>query len=77
MLDLPISEIWKIKGAYQQRLHRLGIDKVRDLFFHFPYRYFDYSKITSISELKYQKEFLRHSGGKNDDSIYLDYIFSF
>ncbi len=59
MLDLPIGEIWKIEDVYQQRLHRLGIDKVRDLFFHFPYHYFDYSKITPISELKYQKEFLK------------------
>ncbi len=40
-----------IKKTYWYGLKRLGIETVRDLFYHFPSRYEDYSVITSIAEL--------------------------
>ncbi len=40
-----------VKKAYWYGLKRLGIETVRDLFYHFPNRYEDYSVITSIAEL--------------------------
>ncbi len=46
----PISEIPRIGPVYQKRLKKLGIKKVRDLFFHFPHRYEDFSHITPIAE---------------------------
>ena len=52
MLNDPISELWNIGDDYQARLEKLEIKKVKDLFFHFPYRYLDYSKITPINEIK-------------------------
>lgn len=40
-----------IKKTYWHGLKRLGIETVRDLFYHFPNRYEDYSVITPIAEL--------------------------
>ncbi len=46
----PISEIPRIGPVYQKRLKKLGINTVRDLLYHFPHRYEDYSHITPIAE---------------------------
>lgn len=51
-LDTPIQNIKHIQPAYQKRLLKLGIKSLRDLFYHFPHRYDDFSKIIPISELK-------------------------
>lgn len=51
-LDRDISQLENVEKGYQQRLRKLGIKKIQDLFFHFPYRYLDYSKITPIEEIK-------------------------
>ncbi len=40
-----------IKKAYWYGLKRLGIETVRDLFYHFPHRYEDYSVTTQINNL--------------------------
>ena len=40
-----------IKKAYWYGLKRLGIETVRDLFYHFPHRYEDYSVTTLIADL--------------------------
>lgn len=40
-----------IKKAHWYALKRLGIETVRDLFYHFPHRYEDYSAITPIATL--------------------------
>lgn len=40
-----------IKKAHWYGLKRLGIETVRDLFYHFPYRYEDYSVTAKIAEL--------------------------
>jgi ATP-dependent DNA helicase RecG len=52
ILSLPIEKIPRIGPVYQKRLKRLGIKTIRDLFFHFPHRYEDFSKIIPISEIK-------------------------
>ena len=51
-LSTPIEEIPRIGAVYQKRLKKLGIKNIRDLFFHFPHRYEDFSKITAISQIK-------------------------
>ncbi|MEX0877674.1 MAG: ATP-dependent DNA helicase RecG [Candidatus Spechtbacterales bacterium] len=50
-LSTPTEEIQRIGSVYAKRLKKLGIEKVRDLLFHFPSRYEDYSKITSIANV--------------------------
>ena len=48
----PIEEIPRVGPAFQKKLKRMGINTVRDLLFHFPHRYEDFSKIIKISEVK-------------------------
>ncbi len=48
----PISNIPRISLAYQKRLVKLGVKILRDLFYHFPYRYDDFSQIKTIGELE-------------------------
>lgn len=49
-LTTPIEEIPRIGPQYQKRLKRMGIKTVRDLLFHFPHRYEDFSNIIPISQ---------------------------
>lgn len=53
MLDFStrLDTLPAIKKAHWYGLKRLGIETVRDLFYHFPNRYEDYSVITPIAEL--------------------------
>jgi len=51
-LDTKIEEIKKVGPAYLKKLHKLKIKTIRDLFFHFPHRYDDFSQTTPISQLK-------------------------
>jgi len=51
-LSTPIEKLARVGPAYQKRLKKLGIKTIRDLLFHFPHRYEDFSKITKISKLK-------------------------
>ncbi|MBU3901220.1 ATP-dependent DNA helicase RecG [Patescibacteria group bacterium] len=51
-LDSPISSLPRVSPAYQKRLLKLGIKTLRDLFFHLPRRYDDFSKITKIIDLR-------------------------
>jgi len=53
MLDFStrLDTLPTIKKTYWYGLKRLGIETVRDLFYHFPHRYEDYSVITTITEL--------------------------
>lgn len=48
----PIEQIPRIGPVFQKRLKRLGIKTIKDLLYHFPARYEDFSKIVPISELK-------------------------
>jgi len=51
-LATPIEKIPRIGPIYQQKLKRLGIKNVRDLLFHFPYRYDDFSRISPVAKVK-------------------------
>ncbi|MFZ1627100.1 MAG: OB-fold nucleic acid binding domain-containing protein, partial [Candidatus Moraniibacteriota bacterium] len=53
MLDFStrLDSFPTIKKAHWYGLKRLGIETVRDLFYHFPHRYEDYSVITPITHL--------------------------
>ena len=48
----PLSQISGIGPVSQKGLKKLGLKNIRDLFYHFPHRYDDFSKIISISQLK-------------------------
>jgi len=49
--DTPLTSISSITPYYLVRLKKLGIENVRDLLFHFPNRYEDYSIIRKINDL--------------------------
>lgn len=49
----PIEQIPRIGPVFQRRLKNLGIKTIKDLLYHFPARYEDFSKIVPISELKF------------------------
>ena len=51
-LDSPTSIIPRVGPEYQKKLKKLGIKTIRDLFWHFPYRYDDFSDVTPIAEIK-------------------------
>ncbi len=51
-LSTSIEKIPRIGLIYQKRLKKLGIKTVRNLLFHFPHRYEDFSKIIHISNIK-------------------------
>ncbi|MBI2625047.1 MAG: ATP-dependent DNA helicase RecG [Candidatus Nealsonbacteria bacterium] len=55
-LSTSVSEIPRIGPVYQRKLKRLGIKTVRDLLFHFPHRYEDFSNIKDISSLKINED---------------------
>ena len=51
-LSTPISELAGVGPIYEKRLRKLGITIVRDILFHFPKDYHDFSKITSINKVR-------------------------
>ena len=50
-IDSPISQITRIGPSVSEKLHRMGIKQVKDLLFHFPTRYEDFSEIIPISAI--------------------------
>jgi len=50
-LDTPIKSLPRIGEKYAKNLKKLNIETVRDLLFHFPFRYDDYSQISPISQI--------------------------
>lgn len=50
-LELPLEKFISLQPRVQKRLLKLGIKTVRDLLYHFPRRYIDYSKILPIAHL--------------------------
>jgi len=50
--DTPIGKLPRINEKYLKKFHKLGLVTVRDLLYHFPNRYDDYSKIIPIADLK-------------------------
>ena len=51
-LSLPIEKLRSVGPRNIPRLAKLGIKTARDLLWHFPARYEDYSKIVTISEIE-------------------------
>ena len=51
-LNTLVSELSGVGPAYRNKLKRLGIKNVRDILFHFPHRYEDFSNLIKISEAK-------------------------
>ncbi len=54
LMDLatPIEEIPGVGPQSQKRLKRLEIKNVRDIIFHFPHRYEDFSNLIPIAQVK-------------------------
>lgn len=48
--NTPIENLPGVGSFYTTRLEKLGITTVRDLVYHFPFRYEDFSQITTIGE---------------------------
>ena len=55
-LEAPVTTLHGVSTAYSARLERLGIQTVRDLIYHFPHRYDDYSQLKPINRLEYGDE---------------------
>lgn len=51
-LDSKISSVPRVNAKYADALGRLNIRTIRDLLFHFPFRYEDYSERIPIDELE-------------------------
>ncbi len=51
-LTTPLSQVPRVGPVYQKRLQNLGITTVRDLLFHFPRSYEDFSVITPIKTIQ-------------------------
>ncbi len=49
-LNTPVEEITRVGPQYQKRLKRLGIKSARDIIFHFPHRYEDFSNLIPIAK---------------------------
>lgn len=49
--ETPIEKLSGVKPNIVRNLHRLGIKTLRDLLFHFPSRYDDFSNVKTIEEL--------------------------
>src|SRR3989344_1940641 len=55
-LDSPIQTLPGIGPKVLEKLHRLKIKKVRDLLFHLPFRYEDFSNIKNIIDLEAEEK---------------------
>jgi ATP-dependent DNA helicase RecG len=55
-LEAPVNTLPGVSTAYTARLQRLGIETIRDLLYHFPHRYDDYSTLKPINRLEYGEE---------------------
>lgn len=55
-LNQPIESFRYIGPAYLKKLQRLKIKTLKDLFFHFPHRYNDFSNLKNISDVKIGEE---------------------
>jgi ATP-dependent DNA helicase RecG len=51
-LSTPVTELLGIGPVFQKKLKKLNIKTIRDLLYHFPHRYEDFSNIIPISQAK-------------------------
>lgn len=54
-LSSPLSSLYGVGAQKQKALKKLGLEKIRDLIFYFPFRYNDFSKIVTIRDLRHGK----------------------
>ncbi len=50
-LTTPVAELHRVGKSLQSKLAILGITKVRDILFHFPFRYEDYRSVVPIANV--------------------------
>ncbi|MBI2054642.1 MAG: ATP-dependent DNA helicase RecG [Candidatus Sungbacteria bacterium] len=50
--ETPIEKIPRMNANLARKLHRLGIKTLRDLIFHFPFRYDDFTNVKEIADVK-------------------------
>jgi len=50
-LTTPVSDLYMVGDTYAKRLKKLEINTIEDLLHHYPFRYDDFSFISSISQL--------------------------
>lgn len=55
-LDAPVTKLHGVGEKRSKNLGRLGIETIRDLLYHFPFRYNDYQHRKKISELMYGQD---------------------
>lgn len=51
-LSAPLTELRGIGPKFAERLGKMGIHNIKDLLWHFPFRYEDFSQISKIADLK-------------------------
>lgn len=51
-LDTKLSQIQGVLPKFLSKLQKMGLETVRDLLWHFPSRYEDYSRVSKIADLK-------------------------
>ncbi|MGI6380205.1 MAG: ATP-dependent DNA helicase RecG [Anaerolineae bacterium] len=55
-LGAPVTELKGVGEVNAKRLERVGVHTIRDLLYHFPRRYDDYSRLTTIGKLEVDEE---------------------
>jgi ATP-dependent DNA helicase RecG len=55
-LDRPVTDVPGVGSAKAERLARMGIRSIRDLLYHAPFRYEDYTAMKQIADLMYGDE---------------------
>lgn len=65
-----VSAVPKIGPKFTELLNKLGIVTVKDLLYHFPFRYDDFSKISTIQEIKPQESVTVKARILNIDNIF-------
>lgn len=51
-LQIPLSQLKGVGSAFAKRLEKLELFTIKDLLYHFPFRYEDFSKVTNLAETK-------------------------
>jgi len=62
-LNSDFTEIPTVGPTVRQRLRNLGLKKIQDLLFYFPYRYEDFSKKFTASGVKFSLLKVDAAGG--------------
>jgi len=55
-LDASVTKLQNVGPAHGKKLERLGVVTIRDLLYHFPHRYDDFSHLKTISQLMFGEE---------------------